>query len=222
MLKNKNPKVDLKRKYLRYCETGIILALLIVIMAFLHFPRIERSEIIMEQAQELVDVEDVVITKHELEPPPPPKPIIPIETLSDDILEDIEIEDTDLDLGEIVNSPPPRIIEDEKEEEVVPVFFIAVEEMPSPIGGIAGIQTKIIYPEIARRAGVYGKVWIKAFVDEFGNVRKTEILKGIGAGCDEAAVAAVLKTKFNPGKQRGKPVKVQVSIPIVFVLRSNV
>ena len=35
---------------------------------------------------------------------------------------------------------------------------------------------------------------------------------------DEAAIAAVMKTRFKPGKQRGKPVRVQVSIPILFKL----
>ena len=39
------------------------------------------------------------------------------------------------------------------------------------------------------------------------------------AGCDEMAVDAVKQTKFNPGKQKGKPVKVQVTIPIVFKLQ---
>jgi periplasmic protein TonB len=90
--------------------------------------------------------------------------------------------------------------------------------MPEPIGGIKAIQEKITYPEIAKRAGVEGKVYILAFVDENGNVTKANVLKGIGAGCDEAARDAVLGTKFKPGKQRGTPVKVQVSIPVVFKL----
>ncbi len=47
---------------------------------------------------------------------------------------------------------------------------------------------------------------------------KTEILKGIGGGCDEAAEYAVKHTKFSPGKQRGKPVKVKVMVPVVFKL----
>ncbi|MCW8848742.1 MAG: energy transducer TonB [Melioribacteraceae bacterium] len=219
---NKNKKVNLRRKFQRHCETGLIISLVVVIMAFLYFPHIERSEVVMEELQELVDVEDVVITKHDVAPPPPPKPIIPIETPSDEILEDIEIEDTDLDMSEVVEAPPPQLIEEEKEEELEPTFFIAVEEMPSPIGGIVGIQRKIIYPEIAKRAGVQGRVYVKAFVDETGKVQKVEVIKGIGAGCDEAAVDAVLNTRFNPGKQRGKPVKVQVSIPIKFVLTENV
>ena len=105
------------------------------------------------------------------------------------------------------------------EEEKAPTYFVAVEEMPEPIGGIKAIQEKISYPEIAKRAGVEGKVYILAFVDENGNVTKAQVLKGIGAGCDEAALDAVQKTKFKPGKQRGVPVKVQVSIPIIFKLQ---
>ncbi|MCB0732807.1 MAG: energy transducer TonB, partial [Ignavibacteriae bacterium] len=97
-------------------------------------------------------------------------------------------------------------------------YFVAVEEMPMPIGGIEGIQNKIIYPETARMAGVEGRVYIKAFIDEKGNVTNAELIKGIGAGCDEEAIRVINETKFKPGKQRGKTVKVQVSIPILFSL----
>lgn len=110
---------------------------------------------------------------------------------------------------------PPR-------EEIVvneePVYFVAVEEMPDPIGGIIGIQKRIVYPELAKRAGIEGKVLVLAFVDESGNVTKAEVIKGIGLGCDEAAINAIVQTKFKPGRQRGKPVKVQVTIPVTFKL----
>jgi len=98
-------------------------------------------------------------------------------------------------------------------------FLVAVETMPEIIGGISSIQEKIVYPEIAKRAGIEGKVYILAFIDENGNVASARIIKGIGAGCDEAALNAVKKTRFVPGKQRGKPVKVQVTVPIAFRLQ---
>jgi protein TonB len=106
-----------------------------------------------------------------------------------------------------------------EEKEEAPTYFVAVEEMPEPIGGIQGIQSRIVYPEIAKRAGVDGRVYVLAFVDEHGNVTKAQLIKGLGAGLDEAALDAIRQTKFKPGKQRGKPVKVQVSIPIVFKLQ---
>jgi protein TonB len=91
--------------------------------------------------------------------------------------------------------------------------------MPEVIGGLYSIQSKIKYPEIAKRAGIEGKVYVQAFIDEDGNVANAKIIKGIGGGCDETALDAVKQTKFKPGRQRGTPVKVQVSIPIVFKLQ---
>ncbi len=216
---NKNPKFDLKLKYKRYLETGVIIALAFLIIAFKYFPDIKAGDVQLEGPQELVQVEDVEATKQEAAPPPPPKPPIPIEAPSDDVLEDIEIGETELDINEVVEAPPPPPAKEEDNTEEEPVFFVAVEDMPEPIGGIAAIQSKIVYPEIAKRAGVQGRVFVKAFVDENGSVTKVELIKGIGAGCDEAAMEAVKQTKFKPGKQRGKAVKVQVSIPVLFKLQ---
>ena len=100
-------------------------------------------------------------------------------------------------------------------------YIATAEEMPMPIGGMREIAANVHYPEIAKRAGIEGRVFVKAFIDEKGNVVETEIIKGIGAGCSEAAAEAVKKTKFKPGRQGGKPVKVQVTVPILFKLDSN-
>ena len=153
-------------------------------------------------------------------PTAPPKLPEPIDAPL--VVEAINPEDemvvTEIDFKEEkeVNQPlREEIIEAEEE----PAYFVAVEEMPEPLGGLKTIQDKIVYPEIAKRVGVEGKVYVRAFVDETGNVTKAELVKGIGAGCDEVAVEAVLDTQFKPGKQRGKPIKVQVTVPIVFKLR---
>ena len=217
-MKLKNPIADLRLKYRKTFEISLIIALAIMIVAFKFFPDISSGEIQLDSTQELFTVEDIQQTKQENRPPPPPKPPIPIEAPSDDVLEDIEIGDTEIDINEEMEAPPPPPKEEKKVEEE-PTYFVAVEEMPEPVGGIKAIQEKIVYPEIAKRAGVEGKVYILAFVDESGTVTKAQVLKGIGAGCDEAALDAVLKTKFKPGKQRGKPVKVQVSIPVIFKLQ---
>jgi len=108
---------------------------------------------------------------------------------------------------------PPKEIKKIEEETA---FFVAVEEMPELVGGLKTLQGKIKYPEIAKRVGVEGKVLVQAVVDETGNVISVSTIKGIGSGCDEVAMDAVRNSKFTPGKQRGKNVKVQVTIPIVF------
>ena len=211
----KNPVADLRARYRKVLKISVIISLALAIVAFKFFPDLKGETIAMEGPQELFTVEDIQQTKQENRPPPPPKPPIPIEAPADDVLEDIEIADTEIDFEAQMEAPPPP----EKKVEEEPTYFVAVEEMPAPIGGIVAIQKKIVYPEIAKRAGVEGKVYVLAFVDESGSVTKAQIIKGIGAGCDEAALDAVLKTKFTPGKQRGKPVKVQVSIPILFKLQ---
>ena len=93
------------------------------------------------------------------------------------------------------------------------------EKMPEPIGGLAGIYKKIKYPSIAKEAGLEGKVYLLAFIDENGTVNDVKVLKGIGGGCDEAAIKAVKSTKFRPASNKGKPVKVKFSLAITFKLR---
>ena len=99
------------------------------------------------------------------------------------------------------------------------IYKIVTTVPPEPVGGIMEIQKKIVYPEIAKRAGIEGRVFIKAYINENGLVDKAEIIKGIGAGCDQAAMNAVINTKFVPGMQDDKPVKTQVAIPILFKLQ---
>lgn len=218
MALKKNPKVDLRAKYKRTVEFSIIISLAIMILAFKYFPNIKETKEIIQAPQELINLQDVQQTRQERRPPPPPKPPIPIAAPAEDVLKDIEIQSTELNVNANVAPPPPPPKAENKVSEE-PQYFVAVEEMPEPIGGVAGIQSKIIYPEIAKRAGVEGKVYVKAYVDKHGDVTKAVIIKGIGAGCDEAALKAVKETKFKPGKQRGKPVNVMVSIPVVFNLQ---
>ncbi len=213
----KDEKADLRGKYQKVVEISLVASLLILIVAFKFFPDVGKTAALQQGAQELFKVEDVQNTKQENRPPPPPKPPIPIEAPSEDVLEDIDIASTEIDLNAQMSAPPPP--KEEKKVDEEPTYFVAVEEMPEPIGGIQAIQSKIVYPEIAKRAGVEGKVYVLAFVDETGTVTSAKVIKGLGAGCDEAALSAVKQTKFKPGKQRGKAVKVQVSIPIVFRLQ---
>ena len=107
----------------------------------------------------------------------------------------------------------------EEAEEAEEEIFVVVEQMPELIGGIAALQKEIRSPEMARQAGVNGRVFVQFIVDEMGNVSNPVVLRGIGGGCDEEALRVIKKAKFKPGMQRGKAVKVRYVIPIVFKLR---
>jgi TonB family protein len=100
-------------------------------------------------------------------------------------------------------------------------FISAQEEVPTPVGGISAIAQNLEYPEEAHKNNIEGKVFVKAIVDESGNVVESKVLKGIGHGCDEAAVAAVKSVKFNPAVKDGKKVKAEVTIPLSFKLNKD-
>jgi TonB family protein len=97
-------------------------------------------------------------------------------------------------------------------------FLENAEIMPEIIGGIQALTKNIVYPESAKEKGIEGKVLIKVYIDEQGNVFDTEIIKSLEKSCDEAAINAVKKLKFTPAKVNGKNVKVVVIIPISFKL----
>ncbi len=101
--------------------------------------------------------------------------------------------------------------------------FIFVEEMPSYPGGtdelLSFISNNIMYPEIARRAGVEGKVYISFVVETDGSITNMNIVKGIGAGCNEEAIKVIkLAGNWMPGRQNGKAVRVRMTIPFSFRL----
>ncbi|MFZ1288656.1 MAG: energy transducer TonB [Melioribacteraceae bacterium] len=214
---NKNPKVDLKLKHQRIFEVGIVFSIFIVIVAFKFFPEVKGNNNIQKVENEFFDIEDVIITERNSIPPPPQLPIIPIEIPTDNEIDDIEIETTDFNPTDNVLKPNEFVESNENEENQPP--FLWVEEMPEIIGGLSALQSKIIYPEIAQKAGIDGKVILQGTIDKSGNVCDIIVLKGIGAGCDEAAIEALKSVQFTPGKQRGKPVKVRISVPIVFSLQ---
>ena len=91
--------------------------------------------------------------------------------------------------------------------------------MPEPIDGPGGITKNVVYPQSAKEAGIEGKVVVKAIIDEKGNVVDAEVIKSVNEDCDNAAVDAIKKTKFTPGIKDDKPVKTEVTIPIMFKLQ---
>lgn len=91
--------------------------------------------------------------------------------------------------------------------------------MPEPIGGIAAIVKNLEYPKSAKDAGIQGKVFVKAVVDEKGDVINAEVIKGLNSECDNAAISAIKKTKFSVGMDKGKPVQTEIVIPLYFKLQ---
>jgi|SRR5699024_2915917 len=213
----KEPKSDLRKYYTIFLQVGLIAVLLVFIAATkMHWTK-EEAETDMVEEQEVVEMEEVIQTEQKKTPPPPPDPQVPVEVPNDEIIDDQDINlDADFDFSEPSQmEPPPEEPEEDDEED----FFQAVEQMPELIGGLAELQSKIDYPEQAAKAGIEGLVTVQFIVDKEGNVENPEVIRGIGGGADEEALRVVKKAKFKPGRQRGKPVRVQYSLPIRFRLQ---
>ena len=98
-------------------------------------------------------------------------------------------------------------------------YLAFAEVMPKPVNGMVELIKQVKYPEIAKKAGLEGKVYAMAYVDENGTVTDVKIIKVIGGGCDEEVISVLKKAKFKPGQNKGNNVKVKTSIPFQFKLK---
>ncbi len=217
MIRRKEPEADLKQYYTVFLQLGLLASLVIFIVAVnVEWASEGPEEYVMDE-QEVIEMEEIIQTEHIEEPPPPPRPPVPQEVPDDEIIDDVEFElDAEMRLGDPMELPPPPQEEEEEEED----FFTVVEQMPEIIGGIQALQDNIEYPEQARRAGIEGRVYVQFIVNEQGEVEDPVVLRGIGGGADEEAIRALRQTEFRPGMQRGRPVRVQFSLPVVFRLQN--
>jgi protein TonB len=72
------------------------------------------------------------------------------------------------------------------------------------------------FSEEARRSKTAGNVLVNLWVDENGNPSHVHVIRGIGMGLDEKAVAAVKLYKFKPAMENGKPVTVEMNVEVTF------
>ena len=162
-----------------------------------------------------LEEEMIPITRQEEKPPPPPPPPEIIEIVEDEveIENEVEVEETDTDQDEIIE------IEEDDDDEI----FMVVEQMPTFPGGDLGlmkfIQKTTKYPPIAKENGITGKVYVSYVVNKKGKVTNVKVVRGVDKYLDAEAIRVVKLLPYSsPGKQRGKPVNVQYTIPINFTL----
>lgn len=225
----KNPQVDLGRKKGLFFSIGLVVTCLFVISAFEWKSYAEITKVDFKDEESFEEIIDIPVT--EFKKPPPPviqhPEVVPVPD-DEEIDKEIEI---NLDVEFTEEAPKKSAIIPKKqdppvfkEEEPEVTIFLTSEEEAKPKDGYPAfykyVQKELKYPSQARRMGVDGKVYIQFVVEKDGSITDIKVIKGIGSGCDEEAVR-VLKAapKWNPGKQRGKPVRVRRSLPIKFSLR---
>ena len=100
-------------------------------------------------------------------------------------------------------------------------IYTIVEDMPQFPGGKEALKAyfkeNLVIPDAARDAKKQGTVYVTFVVDKSGKATDAKILSGIGYGCNEEAIRAVLAMpNWRPGKQKGRLVKVQYNLPVKF------
>ncbi|QDH81048.1 energy transducer TonB [Echinicola soli] len=219
----KTPKADLSKKSGMFLNLGLLVSVGLTLFAF-EYKTYESGELmdlgtVEDDFEELLDIP---ITE---QPPPPPPPVeqpiieeIPDEVEIEEKIEvnfDVEVQEETV-IKEVVIADAPV---QEKADEI----FDVVETMPTPPGGMEGwnkyLSKNLKYPTQARRMGIEGTVYVVFVVNTDGSIQDVGILRGIGGGCDEEAMRVVRNApKWEPGKQRGRPVRVKMRLPIRFKL----
>lgn len=206
----KEPDVDLRRKYPKWFEFSLVIALLFTIILFYAFKKFESSVKLEKLIDQNIETIEIPPTQQIQKPPPPARPKIPIESSDEDVPEDLTIEEEMFEFKQQTEELPPP--PPEEEEPIVP--FYALSDKPVEIK-----RVNPVYPELAKKAGIEGTVVVKVLVNTKGDVEQVEILKSHPL-LDDAAMEAARQFKFKPGKQRDKFVKVWVSIPFNFKLKT--
>ena len=219
----KNPKYDLTKQRGMFLNLGLSISVLMAIVAFEWPNRGDQQMIDLGSLDD--DFEDIMeIPPTTQPPPPPPKVQIPeiIEVPDEEeIEEEIEVE---LDVEVTEETLIEEIVyAEEPEEEISDEIFLIVEKLPEFPGGEAAfmkfLYKNIKYPRAAKKMGIEGRLYVQFVVERDGSVTDLFVLKGLGAGCDEEALRVMgMVPNFSPGKQRGNPVRVKMTIPIVFKL----
>ena len=225
----KSEKASLENKRLLFAEVGLIAALLIVLAGFESSTR-AREVALLQDNTVISDEDDVLAVVLDTPPPAPDVPALPqltdeIEIVEDDVAVDLDfqsLDDTDVPV-DIQEYKHQEVVQEEVEDEVLE--FIRVEEKPKFQGGDANgfakwVNSRLVYPEIAKENGVEGRVTLRFTIDRDGRVQDVQVLASPDESLAREAVRVVSSSpKWEPGRQRDRAVKVSYTFPVIYRLR---
>ena len=216
----KNPSSDLDQKRGYFLNIGLCISLSLLLFAFEWKTEISHHRII-DESDILFGEENIPEVPLTFQTPPPPKIINPVIEIVPDII-DIPDGDIVIDLG--TEATPDIVLEGPPVVEPADVLLDFSEVMPQPVGGMeswnAYLSKNMKYPTQARRMGVEGTVYVSFVVNKYGKIEDVEVIRGIGAGCDEEAIRVIQEAEnWIPGRNGGLPVKVKMRVPIRFRLQ---
>ena len=224
----KSPKADLENKKTANLLIGVILTLSVL---FIGFEWSEREvTVVTDSGITEIVFEDEMVPITEQEPPkqaPPPPEAPKMEEIIEIADNEADVEESTIEATDDIQAAVEvkygtvEVEEEEVEEEEI---FQVVEEAPEFPGGqkecMAWLGKNIVYPQISAEQGVQGRVIVQFVVNKDGSIVDAIIVRGVDPYLDKEALRVVGKMpKWKPGKQRGKPVRVKFTLPIMFRLQ---
>ena len=220
----KSEKASLENDKIIYVLMGLVFVLSLCYVA-LEWTEREVTKYDVADTEFLFEEEvEIQQTSQETPPPPPPPAVQEVEVLNvveDNVeTESIEVNTEETETEVVIAAPVEAPVEEEEEE----VVFVIVESMPEFPGGQQALfkylSENVKYPVIAQENGIQGRVICQFVVNKDGSLEDIQVVRGVDKALDNEAIR-VIKTmpKWNPGKQRGKPVRVRFTLPVNFKLQ---
>jgi protein TonB len=225
MRTKKSPNVDLEKGRSLFFSVGLVLALGLVLAAFSYktaVPEIpEMGTVNWEPPEEII----IPVTRPE-EKKPEVKPVsireivINLEEGQEEADFSAYTDEIDPGVGIELN---PILSQRSPEPDEVPIVDIA-EQMPEFPGGMQAlfhfISESVKYPGLAQEVGTEGRVFVRFVVNTDGTIADAHVVRSVDKLLDAEALRVVQHMpRWRPGLQNGKPVRVNFTIPINFVLQ---
>ena len=215
----KSPKADLEGKKSTWLLIGYVFILALMFVAFEWTERDKQVTTDTGMAAVVFEEEMVPITEQEEQQQAPPPEVPKAEEIIEIVENDAKVEETviqasdDTEKAVEVKYTPVVVEEEEPEEQQI---FQIVEEMPE----LKFLMKNAKYPTISQENGVQGKVSVKFVIEKDGSIADPVVVRGVDPYLDKEALRVVKSMpKWKPGKQRGKPVRVSYTVPVIFKLQ---
>lgn len=233
----KNPKADVSRKSMLFFQLGMV-AMLFLAWQAIEWKSYDKSNTDYGKLEVGDELEEEIPITQQLTPPPPPPPPPPAPEVIDVIEDDEEVEETIIESTEAKQDEKivevKEIKEEVVEEEIADVPFAVIENVPIYPGcekektndakkkcmsaKISEFINKKFDTNLASDLGLEGRqrIAVQFKIDKNGKVVDVRARAPHPRLEKEALSVVSSLPDMTPGKQRGKPVGVLYSLPIIF------
>jgi protein TonB len=225
MQEKKSPKGNLEKKRTTFLIIGFVIALGLIYACFELFATL-KNPINLGSLGGLEIIEIVENIPNTDQTPPPPPPPTPQPDILNIVGNEVKVNTEGIiptEYNESDEVPPYEPIPIIGEEIAVQPPERFPEKMPEPLAGFnavyAFLKSNLKYPEIPRKNGISGQVFVEFVIEKDGSISNVKVLAGVHPELDQEAMRVVkMMPKWRPGEQMGKTVRCLYNIPIRFTI----